>query len=321
MPEQGNIGKEDILALYRLMLLIRGFEEGVRERYWDLQLRGEMHLSLGQEAVAAGVCYLLKPEDAVLSTHRCHGHAIAKGLDLKALAAEIYGRSAGVCHGKGGHMHIADPDLNFMATGIVAAGLPIALGFALAAKLEDSKTVAVAFFGDGAANQGSFHEALNLAAVWSLPVIFVCENNRLALSTSVDVSTAGASIASRADAYGIPGMQVDGNDVLEVYRISRQVVEEARHGGGPALVEALTYRLAPHLELVDFEDYLEEGTKEKWSQEDPIHRLEAELSELKIDVNPQAVREELGRQIKEALDFAKAAPTPEPEEALLHVFR
>ncbi len=321
MPAQDSIDKEEILALYRLMLLIRGFEEGVRERYWDLQLRGEMHLSLGQEAVAAGVCYPLKPEDAVLSTHRCHGHAIAKGLDLKAIAAEIYGRSSGLCRGRGGHMHIADSELNFMATGIVAAGLPIALGFALASKLDDSKKVAVAFFGDGAANQGSFHEALNLAAVWSLPVIFVCENNRLALSTSVEVSTAGASIASRADAYGIPGIQVDGNDVLEVYGVSRQVVEGARRGGGPALVEALTYRLAPHLEVVDFEDYLEEGTKEKWSQEDPIHRLEARLPALNVDVDPQAVREGLGRQIWEALDFAKASPTPEPEEAFLHVFR
>ncbi len=321
MSSQGGVNEDQVAALYRLMLLIRIFEERLRERYWDLQIRGEMHLSLGQEAVAAGVCYPLKPEDAVLSTHRCHGHAIAKGLDLKAVAAEIYGRSSGACRGRGGHMHIADPDRNFMATGIVGGGLPLALGFGLASKLESSDNVAVAFFGDGAANQGSFHEALNLAAVWSLPVIFVCENNQLALSTPAERSTAGPSIASRASAYGLPGVQVDGNDVLEVYRVAKEALEKARQGRGPTLLEAMTYRLAPHLELVDLEDYVEEGVKEEWAKEDPILRLEARLPEMAVAVDTEVLKEELGKEVEEALEFAQAAPMPDPEEASLYVFR
>ncbi len=321
MSSSVDVGGENALALYRLMLLIRIFEEKLRERYWTLQIRGEMHLSMGQEAVAAGTCYPLEPQDAVLSTHRCHGHAIAKGLDLKALAAEIYGRSAGLCRGKGGHMHIADRENNFMATGIVGAGLPIALGFALASKMEESEKVAVAFFGDGASNQGSFHEALNLAAVWNLPVVFVCENNQLALSTPVAKSTSGASIASRATAYGMKGVQVDGNDAMEVYGAAKGAIEAARKGKGPTLIEALTYRLAPHLELVDLEDYLPEGTKEEWSERDPILRLEARFPEMGIDVDVEAMRGSIEKEVEEALDFAEAAPQPDPEEALHHVFR
>ncbi len=315
------MSEDEAIALYRLMLLIRTFEEGLRKRYWDLQIRGEMHLSIGQEAVAAGVCLPLQPEDAVLSTHRCHGHAIAKGLDLKAVAAEIYGRSTGVCSGRGGHMHITDGDRNFMATGIVGAGLPIALGYGLASNLEGSRKVAVAFFGDGAANQGSFHESLNLAAVWNLPVIFVCENNRLAMSTPVSKSTAGASIASRAAAYGMPGHHVNGNDALEVYRVARDAIDRAREGKGPALIEALTSRLAPHLELVDLEDYLAEGVKEEWSKEDPIPHMEAALEDMGFRVDIESLRDELEAQVEEALDFAAASPAPDPSEVALHVFR
>ncbi len=321
LPPSSGVSEDEAIALYRLMLLIRAFEEGVRKRYWDLQIRGEMHLCIGQEAVAAGVCLPLGPEDAVLSTHRCHGHAIAKGLDLKALAAEIFGRSTGVCGGRGGHMHITDGEKNFMATGIVGAGLPIALGFALASKLEESRKVAVAFFGDGAANQGSFHEALNLAAVWDLPVVFVCENNQLAMSTLASESTAGASIASRAAAYGIPGHHVDGNDAVEVYRVAKDAIEGARRGKGPGLIEALTYRLAPHLELVDLEDYLAEGVKEEWSDEDPIPRMEAVLGDMGVPVDFTGVRADSDKQVEEALEFAANSPTPDPSEVALHVFR
>ncbi len=259
----------DLLEMHRRMLVIRGFEERVSDLYRDGEVPGFVHLSIGQEATAVGACWPLRPADAITSTHRGHGHCLAKGLDPAGMFAELMGKDQGTNRGRGGSMHIADPTLGiFGANGIVAAGLPIAVGAAAAARLRADNGVAVAFFGDGASAQGAFHEAMNLAAVWELPVIFFCENNGYAEFSPAETQHA-ATLEQRAAGYGIPHVAVDGNDVVAVATVMEKVVRATREGGGPAMVEATTYRWHGHYEG-DPERYRSKDEVQAWEARDPL---------------------------------------------------
>src|SRR5262249_8351678 len=244
-----ELSRDRLLETYRTMRTIRSFEQTLNELSQAGRVPGFLHLYAGEEAVAAGVSIGLGDNDYVASTHRGHGHAIAKGVDLNAMMAEIFGKSSGVCKGKGGSMHIADVEKGMLgANGIVGGGIPLACGAALTAKTLGTGGVAVCFFGDGAANQGTFHEGLNLAAIWNLPVIFVCENNGYAESTPVRYHCAASDIANRASAYEIPGVVVDGLDVFAVYEAAQEAIGRARRGEGPSLLEAKTYRFYGHFQ-------------------------------------------------------------------------
>src|ERR1700735_3007177 len=267
-----------LLEMQRRMLLIRGFEERVAVLYRDGEVPGFVHLSTGQEATAVGACWPLGPADAITSTHRGHGHCLAKGLDPVGMFAELMGKEQGTNRGRGGSMHIADPKLGiFGANGIVAAGLPIAVGAATAAQLRSDGSVAVAFFGDGAVAQGAFHEALNLAAVWKLPVVFFCENNGYAEFSPASTQHA-AALEARAAGYGIPYVAVDGNDVVATAAVMEDVVGAARDGSGPSVVEAATYRWHGHYEG-DPERYRSPDELEEWRSRDPLLIHEAALRE------------------------------------------
>ena len=303
------------------MLKIRIFEETSAQAWQDGEIQGELHLYCGQEAVATGVCAHLRPEDAVTADHRSHGPLIAKGVDLKKMMAELFGRKTGLCQGKGGHMHLFDTATNYGCNGLVGAGMPLALGPALAAKMRGKDSVSVVFFGDGAANQGTFHESLNLASVWNLPVIFVCHDNKYAISTPKSQSTATKWNADRAAGYGIPGVLVDGMDVVAVYEAAGTAVSRAREGGGPSLIEATCYRYRGHFQT-DPLLYLPEGEMDEWKTKDPIDRLEKQLLEqgFLTTKKVEAMREQVAKEVNEALEFAKASPWPDPDTALLHNF-
>lgn len=325
------LDKETLLDLYRMLVKIRTFEERVGAIYYEEKLPafdiaagpipGEMHLYSGQEAVAAGVCAHLHPDDPVTSTHRPHGHLIAKGVDLKKMMAEIFGKKTGLCQGKGGHMHLFDPSLHFGCGGIIGGGIPHAVGAALAIKKQKQDRVAVAFFGDGAANIGAFHESLNLASVWKVPVVFVVEDNLYAISVPKSVSTSVHSNAERGAAYGIPAVQVDGQDVIAVYEAAGEAIARARQGKGPSLIEAICYRYRGHFEG-DAEGYLQQGEKASWKEKDPIKILGAQLKAQGwlTDAEAQAIQDEMTAQVAEAEAFARQSPYPAPEEALQHVF-
>jgi len=317
--------------MYTSMLKIRRFEERVAELYWESKapvfniaadpLPGEMHLYNGEEAVAVGVCAHLRAEDAVAGTHRSHGHIIAKGVDIKKMMAELLGKKTGLCQGKGGHMHLFDAGLHFGCGGIIGGGIPHAVGAALAFNKQGRDNVAVTFFGDGAANIGAFHESLNLAAIWKLPVIFVCEDNLYAISVPKSKSTAVKSNAERAAAYGIPGVLVDGMDVMAVYEAAGEAVDRARRGEGPSLIECLCYRYRGHFEG-DPQAYKPEGEEEEWRKKDPIPRFQEKLIEQGMLTREDAnkIQEEIKAAVEEAVIFARESPYPEPEEALQHVF-
>jgi TPP-dependent pyruvate/acetoin dehydrogenase alpha subunit len=323
--------KDDLLDLYRMLVKIRTFEERVGEMYYEGKLPafdiaagpipGEMHLYSGQEAVAAGVCAHLRPDDPVTSTHRPHGHLIAKGVDLKAMMAEIFGKKTGLCEGKGGHMHLFDSNLHFGCGGIVGGGIPHAVGAALAIKKRGEDRVAVSFFGEGAANIGAFHESLNLAALWKLPVVFIVEDNLYAISVPKSKSTAVRSNAERGIAYGIPGVQVDGQDVVAVYEAAGEAIARARRGEGPSIIEAVCYRFRGHFEG-DAEGYLKPGEKESWKEKDPIHILGNQLQQQGwlSEAEAAAIQDEMTALIHEAEMFARESPYPAPEEALEDVF-
>src|SRR3989449_43573 len=265
-------------SLYTTMVRIRRFDEKTTELFSAGLVKGTAHSYVGEEAVAAGACANLREGDYIVGTHRGHGHCIAKGARVDRMMAELMGRADGYCRGLGGSMHIAALDLNILGcNGIVAAGLPIGTGAALAAKLRKTDNVVVAFFGDGGANQGVVHEALNLAAVWKLPAIYLCENNQYALSTATGRTTAGDSIAARAAAYGIPGVRVAGNDVLAGYETVRTAVARARRGEGPTLVEAVTYRWGGPTVPANLPEYPTQEADREWMERDPIARLRAEL--------------------------------------------
>jgi pyruvate dehydrogenase E1 component alpha subunit len=313
---------ETLVAMHRTMVRIRLFEERVQELFLARKLPGFVHVYVGEEAVAAGVCAALRPDDYITSTHRGHGHAIAKGVGLDPLMAELYGKATGVCRGRGGSMHVADFSLGMLgANGIVAAGCGIAAGAALSAAYRRSGQVAVSFFGDGGVNKGSFHEALNFAAVKRLPVVYVCENNRYAQYTAIGRTTAVDDLARRAQGYGMPGVTADGNDVLAVHAAAAEAVERARNGGGPTLVHLQTYRFGGHF-VGDAEEY---RTKEEVAGRrdlDPIPRLEALLVSEGVLTEEACARVhgEVAAEVAEAERFAEESPYPEAAEALEGVF-
>jgi pyruvate dehydrogenase E1 component alpha subunit len=314
--------KEKLAEMYRRMLEIRCFEEKVFELYGQNLVPGTIHLYAGEEAVAVGVCSALRKDDYITSTHRGHGHCIAKGAELKRTMAEILGKETGYCRGKGGSMHIADFSIGMLgATAVVGAGLPIAVGAGLSAKLRKTDQVVACFFGEGASNQGTFHESINMASAWSLPVIFVCENNLYAMGTCQSRVMKIENIADRAPAYGIPGVAVDGNDVLEVFDASQKAVGRARNGAGPTLIECKTYRHKGH-SRVDPAKYRPKEEVERWLAKDPIKRFKAALMQHKSlsQEEIQKIEKDVYVEIEEAAKFAMESPYPAPEEALEDVY-
>ncbi|HVY43226.1 MAG TPA: thiamine pyrophosphate-dependent dehydrogenase E1 component subunit alpha [Hyphomicrobiaceae bacterium] len=310
--------------MLRLMQTIRRFEERASADYHAGKIYGVVHCYIGEEAVAVGVCAALNKDDQIISTHRGHGHCIAKGADLNRMMAELYGREGGYCKGKGGSMHIADFGIGMLgANGIVAGGISIITGAGLAAQLEGKGRVAVSFFGDGASNAGPFHESINIAAAWKLPVIYVCENNLYAAQTSAASTHAMRDVAGRAAGYGIPGVVVDGNDVLAVYEAAREAVARARAGEGPTLLECKTYRWRAHTERKGQPDYRPKEEIEAWKKEDPIARLIKHLKAQQGQLSEeewQQMDKEILAAIEKSVAFAEASPFPAPEKALEDVF-
>jgi acetoin:2,6-dichlorophenolindophenol oxidoreductase subunit alpha len=293
---------------------IRAFEEMAEQLYMRGLVHGTMHLSIGQEASAVGAIAALAADDYILSTHRGHGHCIAKGADLGRMMAEFMGKETGYCRGRGGSMHIADVEGgNLGANGIVAGGIPIAAGVGLSMQMQGRNTVCLSFFGDGAANEGAFHESLNMAAIWQLPVVFFCENNNYAMSMSVRDAFPTPTISERGAAYGMPGITVDGNDLFAVYHAAVAAVNRARSGGGPSLIEASTYRWRGHSKS-DRNLYRTQQEIEEWKQRDPIIRLREQL--LSQGVLDQAGVEAIARQVEQeiaaAVAFAETSPDPDP---------
>jgi len=317
-----QLPREMLVGMYRKMLEIRFFEEKVFDLYGQNLVPGTIHLYAGEEAIAVGVCTALQRDDYITSTHRGHGHCIAKGADLKRTMAEILGKETGYCKGKGGSMHIADFSIGMLgATAVVGAGIPIAVGAGLSIKLRKTRQVVACFFGEGASNQGTFHEGINMASVWRLPVIFVCENNLYAMGTRQSRIMNIENIADRAVAYGIPGIAVDGNDVLAVYEATVKAVERARKGEGPTLIECKTYRHKGH-SRVDPARYRPKEEVEEWLAKDPIKRFREKLLQTKTltEAEIQRIENEVAAEIEEAVKFAMESPYPEPEEALEDVY-
>jgi len=301
-----------MLEMYQTMIRIRFFEEKARLLSLEGRTYAGLHLYSGEEAIAAGVCACLRDTDCVTSTHRGHGHCIAKGADTKRMMAEIFGKATGYCKGKGGSMHIADMSKGIIgANGIVGAGLPIATGVAFAQKYNGEDNVTVAFFGDGASNRGTFHESLNMAASQKLPLIFVCENNNYAMSTSFDYHSNNKTIAQRAEAYDIPGIRVDGNDVLAVYEVAMEAVERARAGEGPTLLELTTWRHHGHF-LNDPQQYKDPGDQARWIADDPIPRFENYLTENNVSTGSEldSIKAGITEEIEQATMFAEEGPEP-----------
>ncbi|HIP87088.1 MAG TPA: thiamine pyrophosphate-dependent dehydrogenase E1 component subunit alpha [Anaerolineales bacterium] len=298
--------------MLRQMYTIRAFEEKAEELYAMGKVHGTMHLSIGMEASAVGSIAALRPDDLILSTHRGHGHCIAKGADLNKMMAEFMGKETGYCRGRGGSMHIADVESgNLGANGVVAGGIPIAVGVGLGLKMQRRDQIILCFFGDGAANTGAFHESLNMAAIWSLPVVYVCENNQYAMSLSVRKAFAIEQISDRAAAYGIPGVTVDGNDVMAVYEAVKEAVDRARAGKGPTLVENITYRWRGHSKS-DVNRYRTREEIEAWKKKCPIKRFRARLIEEGVLTEKEAdrIRDEAYAAVDAAVAFAEASPEP-----------
>lgn len=317
-----KITKEKMIQMYTTMYRIRQFESKLQEFFAAGKIPGFVHLYLGEEAIAAGTCAALRKEDYITSTHRGHGHLIAKGGDLKLMMAEIYGKSTGYCKGKGGSMHIADIDLGILgANGIVGGGGPIAAGAGMAIQYRGEDRVTVCFFGDGASNQGTIQEALNLASAWRLPVVFVNENNGYGISCPISKSMAITDIADRAAGYDMPGVIVDGNDVIAVYEAISAAVERARRGKGPSLVECKTYRWRGHFEG-DACVYRKKGELDEWVKKDPISRFAGKM--LDDDILTQKALDklhaEIDAELQEAIRFAEESPFPEPAAVFEDVY-
>ena len=318
-----RIPAETHLEMYRMMVLIRRFEETVNELYMQGKIPSTLHLYIGQEAVATGVIANLRQEDYVLSTHRPHGHALAKGVHPRAIMAELFGKGTGACKGKGGSMHVGDIRVGMPpAIAIVGGNAPLAAGAALAFKLQKKDLVSVSFFGDGAANEGAWHESLNAAAIWSLPVIFVCENNLYGASTSFKSVFQINQVAERASAYGIPGFVVDGNDVLAVYQAASEAVAKARGGNGPTLLECMTYRQCGHSRS-DPRTYRSREEEETWKSKDPIPAYQAFILDQQIatDSHLRSIDSAVESQIQDAISFAESSPLPDPGEVITDVFK
>ncbi len=322
---------ETLRAMHHQMVRIRLFEETIQQVYFEGKspafdiaagpVPGEMHLAAGQEPVAVGVCAHLRASDAVTATHRPHHIALAHGMDMRRLAAEIFGKETGLGHGKGGHMHLFDPATNFGCSGIIAEGMPTAVGSGLAYKKLGTDSVAVSFFGEGAANQGAFHESLNLAALWALPVVFVCEDNAWAISVPKEKATAIANNSDRAAAYGIPGVLVADNDPVAVYEAAGEAVARARRGGGPSLLEVKTDRLLGHFEG-DPQLYRTKEEMALLKERDALKAFERRLvdTEVLTAQAAQAAWDDARAEVDAAIEFARTSPYPAPEAALLHVF-
>jgi 2-oxoisovalerate dehydrogenase E1 component len=315
--------KSELLALFRTMQLIRQCEEQLARAHAKGLVHGACHTYVGQEAIAAGVCAHLSNEDAIFSTHRGHGHALAKGLPPAELIAELFGRASGCSRGRGGSMHLFAPEIGLMGTsGIVGPSILQAAGAGYSWKLLEKGHVAVAFFGDGAVNNGAFHEGLNLASIWKLPVLFVCENNQFATEVPFQYAAGNPGVASRAAAYGMPGLEVDGNDVLAVHRVAGDAIRGARSGGGPALLECLTYRTRPHSEGMGDYTYRTREEVAAWRERCPLKRFRALLREKEIatDAELDSIAAGVQAEVAAGAEAAEKAPWPEASSAALHVF-
>jgi len=319
-----ELTNEKLVDMYKTMLKIRMFEEKLEELVTTAVISGFVHLYIGQEAVAAGVCAVLNDTDYIGTTHRGHGHIIAKGGDIKLMMAELFGKSTGYCKGKGGSMHIADMDLGILgANGIVGGGPPIAAGTAVACQYKGTDDVVVSFYGDGASNQGTVHEAMNLSSIWKLPVVFLVENNCYAEFTAQSKHQCIRSVAERAAGYDIPGVVVDGNDVMAVYEASVEAVARARSGDGPTLLECKTYRIKGHY-IGDPELYKPDGETDQWRAEekDPISRFEKKLLEKNFlsEKEVEEIRILTRKEIEDAVLFAQESPEPDVSELLTDVY-
>ena len=315
--------RTDYLQLHQRMLEIRIFEERAAELYLQGDLPGFLHSSIGQEAVPVGICAALKKTDYIISTHRGHGDIIAKGADPRKMFAELFGKRTGYCKGKGGSMHIADLDLGILgAVGVVGSCIPIATGAALAFQMNGTDQVVACFFGDGASDTGAFHEGLNLASTWGLPVVFVCQNNCFALSTPQCVHQKIEDISTRGAAYGMPGVTVDGMNVLAVKAEGEKAVARARKGEGPTLIECKTYRYLGHFVGDPGTDYRTKEEVESWKKKDAIGRLRAYLLEKKIADEPELVQMEkkVRMAVEDAIRYGRESESPSPEEALEDIY-
>lgn len=320
--ERLNLNADQLIEMNATMCTIRRFEQMADRLYASGKVHGTMHLSAGQEAVAVGAARAMRPNDYLLNHHRGHGHFIAKGADVKRMMAEFLGKDTGYCRGRGGSMHIADVESNNLgANGIVGGGISLAVGVGLALQMQRKPEIVLSLFGDGAVNEGIFHESLNMAALWDLPVLFLCENNQYAMSMPVTRATAKLPIAEKAGAYGMPGYHVDGNDVLQVYEVISQAAEHVRQGDGPVLVEAVTYRYFGHSKS-DRNLYRSEDEIDEWKKNDPIIRFRQNLIEGQILDAQQAEKIDLETQelIDEAVAFAEASPEPEIDTLTEYVY-
>ncbi len=306
--------REALKFFYETMVKIRNFELTVEKYFFEGEIPGFVHLYIGEEAIATGVMANLRKSDYIQSTHRGHGHTIAKGADLKHMMAELFGKSTGCCKGKGGSMHIADFSVGMLgANGIVGGGFTMATGAALAQKMQKTDGVSVAFFGDGASNRGTFHEAANLAAVWKLPVIFLCENNQWASTTPYLTTTSVADIADRAQGYGMPGVIVDGNDVFAVYEAAKDLIDRARRGEGPCILECKTYRIKGHF-VGDPEMYrTKKEVQQVLEETDPIPRFEKKVLDAGVMTREEldSIAARVNKELNEALEYARTSPEPE----------
>ena len=320
MDEPKALTRDESVRFYRRMLLIRRFEERAYDLYTRGVLPGTIHSSIGQEAVAVGVCASLSDDDIVFSNHRGHGHCIAKGSSVREMMAELLGKKTGLCKGKGGSMHLCDVKSGLLGcNAIVGAHLPIAVGVGLSIKLTGTDQVCICFFGDGTANEGTFHESLNLAAVWKVPILFVCENNFYALTTHVASSTAIDHIANRASAYSMPGILADGMDVQAVYGVAKEAVEDIRKGGGPMLIEYETYRFRGHSRGdPDYGLYRTKEELEEWQRRDPLKILKEKG--LIAEEEAQTIDQEVRVVVDDAEEFARESPYPDPEDALADIY-
>lgn len=315
-----RLSDDQLRQALRLMLTIRQFDEQAMALYRAGEMRGTTHPYIGMEAVGVGVMMALQPTDWVTSTHRGHGHTIAKGGDPKLMMAELLGRATGYCGGKGGSMHIADMGKHMLgANGIVGGGMGLATGAALTCKLQDTGAVAVCFFGDGALNQGILHEATNMAGIWKLPVVYVCENNQYAMSARADWTVAGGKPSVRASGYGIPGIDVDGMDFFAVNNAAFDLVDRARRGEGPSYLVCLTYRYHGH-HAGDPLNYRQKEEVERWREHDPIDRLKQTLQEWGVVREVETMEREIAAEIEEAIAFAKSSPEPDPDQLMTDIY-
>ncbi len=311
-----TLGKDTVLSMYQTMLEIREFEEKIRYLFLEGKMPGTVHQYIGEEACAVGVCTALNEDDVIASTHRPHGHAIAKGIPLEEIAAELYGKTTGCCRGKGGSMHVGDLEKGMLpAIAIVGGNIPIVTGMAIAFKLRNEKRVALSFFGDGASNEGSFHEGLNAASIYNVPAVFVCENNLYGASTNVKLVTKVENIADRAASYGMRSDIADGMNVFDVYEKAKTAVEYARQRKGPTLLELKTFRFCGHSRR-DPNNYMSKEEKEYWKSKDPIPACEKMMCEIEyIDgTEIKRMKEKVVQAVEEAVKFGQNSPQPEPED-------